>query len=143
MTIKYSILITKPREVVWDYTQNYEYRTKWDSAVLDTSVIQTEPERVVRVKTKGRTKMTFVYKLDDRPNKTSLAGREIESPFIESAGGSWTYEDQSGGTLWTQTNTIIFKNSILLPLLLPLYKMMFQNQTKQAMKKAKGLIEKL
>ena len=45
--------------------------------------------------------MTFVYKLDDRPHKTSLAATEIESPIIESAGGSWTYEDQSDKTLWT------------------------------------------
>ena len=44
------------------------------------------------------------------PMKISILGKEIESPFIESAGGSWTYEDRGGKTLWSQTNTILFKN---------------------------------
>ena len=85
--------------------------------------------------------MTFVYKLDDRPNKTTLAAKEIQSPIIKSAGGSWKYEMQNDGTLWTQTNTIVFKKNFLLPLLLPFYKLIFEYQTKIAMKNAKKLIE--
>ncbi|MFI5264256.1 MAG: hypothetical protein ACHQM6_07055, partial [Candidatus Kapaibacterium sp.] len=61
--------------------------------------------------------------------------------IIESAGGSWLYEDKDGGTLWTQTNTIRFKKNFLLPILLLLYRNMFQNQTAKAMKKAKAMME--
>jgi hypothetical protein len=135
------MLIAKPREFVWDYTQDYSKRMKWDSGVLETKILQTEPNLVVKLKTKGSTTMTFVYKLFDKPNKTSLVAREIKSPIIESAGGSWAYEDQNGGTLWTQTNTIKFKKNFILPLLLPLYRSMFQSQTKKAMRKAKALME--
>src|SRR5438477_1864130 len=112
ITFRHSIVVSKPREVVWDFTQNYDKRTTWDSAVLETSVLQTEPNRIVKLRTKGRTTMIFVYKLNERPNKTSLAAREVTSSFVESGGGSWTYEDQGENTLWTQTNTIIFKRNL-------------------------------
>ncbi len=141
ITIKHSILIGKPREFVWDFTQDYAKRMNWDRAVLETQVLEHEPNRVVKLRTKGRTTMTFVYKLDDKPNKTSLVAREIESPIIESAGGSWTYEEQDDGTLWTQTNTIKFKNTMMLSFLLPLYRRIFVSQTKKAMKKAKRIME--
>ena len=86
--------------------------------------------------------MTFVYKLDDRPNTTTLATQEVESPIIESAGGSWNYRDQDGGTLWSQTNTIIFKKNVLMPVLLPFYKWIFSTQMKNAMKKVKKMLER-
>src|SRR5204863_9955742 len=98
ITIKYSIFINKPRELVWDYTQNYEHRTKWDKAVLEATVLQTSPNRIVKLRTKGNTTMTFTYKQDERPHKTSLVAKEISSPLIESAGGSWVYEEQNGKT---------------------------------------------
>ncbi len=86
--------------------------------------------------------MTFIYKLDDRPNKTTLAATEIQSPIVEAAGGSWNYVEQNKGTLWSQTNTIIFKKNFLSFLLLPFYKFVFTRLTKEAMRKAKKLIEK-
>ena len=141
ITIKHSILISKPRELVWDFTQDYSKRKTWDKAVLETEVLQTEPNLIVKLRTKGKTTMTFVYKLLDKPNKTSLVAREIESPLIESAGGSWTYEEHQNGTLWTQTNTIRFKKNFILPILLPVFRSLFQNQTEKAMKKAKAMME--
>ena len=85
--------------------------------------------------------MTLVYKLYDRPHKTSLAATEIKSSLLESAGGSWTYEEQNGGTLWTQVNTLVFKRHFGLPALLPFYKFIFERQMKEAMGKAMRLIE--
>ncbi len=85
--------------------------------------------------------MTFIYKLDDRPSKTTLAAKEITSSYIESGGGSWTYENLNNGTLWTQTNTLVFKNKFWLRLLIPLYKLILNNQAKKAMRRAKKLIE--
>lgn len=142
VTIKTSILIRRSREVVWDYTQNYDYRTIWDSSVLGATVLQSVPNRIVKLKTRGNTSMTFIYKLDDRPNKTTLVAKDISSPLIESAGGSWNYEEQNGGTLWSQTNTITFKTNFLSTFLVPVYKRIFIFQTKKSMKKAKREIEK-
>ena len=87
--------------------------------------------------------MTFVYKLDDRPNKTTLVAKDIISPLIESAGGSWNYEKQNEGTLWRQVNTITFKKTLMIKLLLPLHKRLFIFQINKSMKKAKQEIEKL
>ncbi len=141
ITIKETILIGKPREVVWDYTQNYDNRTVWDRSVIETIVLQTEPNRIVKLNLKGNTTMTFIYKLDDQPHKTTLVAKEIISTFIESAGGSWIYEEQDGTTKWTQTNTIVFKPSLILKLLLPIFKRIFSTQTRRAMKRAKKEIE--
>lgn len=140
ITIRQQIVIDKPRDLVWDYTQDYAYRREWDDAVLETELLQTAP-RMVRVRLQGNTTMTFVYKLDDRPHKTTLAARDISSPIIESAGGSWVYEVQGKGTLWTQTNTIVLKNNFFLSIFSPVFRMMFGHQTKKAMRKAKKKLE--
>ena len=87
--------------------------------------------------------MTFVYKLDEKPNKTSLKAIDIVSPYIKSAGGSWNYEDQNDGTLWTQTNTIVLKETLYLLLFSWLIKWKFQIQTRDAMEKVKRILEKL
>lgn len=136
------MLIAKSRELVWDYTQNYDNRTIWDSSVIETTVLQTTPNRIVRLKMRGNTSMTFIYKLDDRPHKTSLAAKEITTPFLVNAGGSWVYEDQNGKTLWTQTNTFVFKQHFLIKLLLPVFKIVFSRMTIKAMEKAKQEMEK-
>ena len=142
ITVKHAVLINKPKEVVWDFTQDYNNRSKWDSAVLEATVLQLAP-KIVWLKLKGAISMTFVYKLEDRPNKTTLAVKEVQSSIIESGGGSWTYSAQNNGTLWSQVNTLVFKNTYLLPLLLPVYKWMLHRQTIRAMNKARKLIEQL
>jgi hypothetical protein len=141
--IKYSILIAKPRDIVWDYTQNYNNRAIWDSSVLETTVLQTTPNRIVKLKMRGNTTMTFIYKLDDRPNKTTLVAKEINSLIIESMGGSWIYEEHKGKTLWTQAGSVVFKKNLFLKYFLPIYKFVFSMLIKKAMKKAKQEIEKL
>lgn len=142
ITIQYSVFIQRSPEDVWDYTQNYDYRPLWDSNVLEATVLQTQPERIVHLKAKANTSMTFVYKLDKRPHKTTLATREIQSPIMESGGGSWSYMPKDGGTLWTQTNSIMLKQNVALKLLLPFLEWMFTRQTKAAMLKAKKLMER-
>jgi hypothetical protein len=143
ITIKYSILIDKPAAFVWDYTQNYDNRMHWDASVLEAIVLQTTPNRIVKLKTKGNTTMTFIYKQDERPYRTSLVAKEIVSSIIQSAGGSWSYEDQNGKTLWTQTNTVIFKKKYFLKFLLPVFEFLFSRATVNAMKKAKQEMEKI
>jgi hypothetical protein len=143
ITIRQSVLINKPKEVVFDFTQNYDNRAKWDSSVLQATILQTSPNRIVKLKMKGNTEMTFVYKLDNRPDKTSLATQNVQSLIIKTAGGSWSYEEQDNQTIWTQVNTIVFKDSFLLQLIKPFMRWMFKMQTNKAMNKAKKLIELL
>ena len=141
ITIRQSIHINKPREFVWDYTQNYDNRTLWDPAVRKATILQTSPNRVVKLRTKGNTTMTLIYKLDERPSKTTLVAQDISSPIIQSAGGFWTYHEQDGETLWEQSNTIILKNYFIFKLLMPLYKWLLTFMTRKAMQKAKQKIE--
>src|SRR5687768_15334236 len=141
ITIKHSIIICRPKELVWDYTQNYENRCHWDNTILEATVLQSTPNRIVKLKAKGNTVMTFHYKLDDRPHKTSLVAKEIISPFIESAGGSWSYDKIGKGTIWKQTNTIVLKNNLMTRFMRPFYKWLFTSQTKSAMQRAKKKME--
>jgi hypothetical protein len=141
VTVQESIFIDKPKERVWDFTQNYALRMQWDKNVLATELLETEPHRKIKLKLRGRSSLVFVYKLDDRPNKTTLATEDVNSRFMVGAGGYWTYTDQEGGTFWTQSNTVIFKNHWLFSLLLPLLKLLLDRQTRKAMRKAKWLIE--
>jgi len=138
---KVSILINVSRTEVWDFTQNYDNRMLWDKSVLEVKVLQSFPPREVMLKIKGNTTMTFVYKTEQKPAKTSLAINKIESPLIEGGGGSWSYEEWEGTTLWTQRNTLLFKNKMHVVLLLPLYRWMLKLQTTAAMRKAKKMLE--
>jgi len=141
LDIKHAIFIKKPREQVWDFTQDYGNRPIWDYTIKDAYVIETHPHKIIRFKTTGNTTMTFVYKQDERPYKTSLATSEIHSMIIDSAGGSWTYEVVNGGTNWTQRNTIQFKQKPLIAFLLPILRWMFNKQICRSMNKAKRILE--
>lgn len=139
--IKFSILINKPVEEVWDYTQNYDFRTIWDSTVIETKVVQVLPHRIVNLQLKGNTSLNYVYTLDDRPHRTVLIAENISSPIIKKAGGSWTYENEMGQTRWTQRGTIIFKEGLLIKILFPFIKIAFSHFLKKSMFNAKRQIE--
>ena len=141
ITIDHFIYINKPRETVWDFTQDYSLRPKWDKTVIEAKVLQTTPQKIVQLKTSGNTIMTFIYKINDRPNKTTLAIHELKSKWIDGGGGSWTYEDYKGGTLWSQTNTIILKPLFFFKILLPLFRFILKNQVRTSMRRAKRLLE--
>jgi hypothetical protein len=136
-----SIFINKPVEVVWTYTQNHDKRTEWDNTVLESKVLQNDPDKIVRLKFKRDTVITFIYKLDLPTYRTTFIAHEIESALIESAGGSWIYEKENTGTLWTQINTIVFREKAPRILLLPVYNLLFNARTKQAMLNAKKILE--
>jgi hypothetical protein len=140
ITIQNSICINQPKETVWDYTQDYNNRPTWDSSIISASPLPST-ERVIKLKARGNTTMTFAYKLDNRPYKTTLATLEVKSPLIESAGDAWNYEDHGSGTLWSQVSTIIFKRLFLMPIMLPFFKWIFVRQMKSAMNKAREILE--
>lgn len=56
--------------------------------------------------------------MDERPNNTTLATKDIRSPIIKSRGGFWTYVNKIGRTLWTLTNTHVLKEKYVFRLFL-------------------------
>lgn len=141
ITFEESIFIEANPEVVWDFTQNYSKRTNWDSSVSKTEILSEKPNRIVRVFIKGGTTATFQYKLDKPPERTSLQAIEMKSLLFSNGGGSWIYEKKANGTIWTQRNTLVFKNKILAFLFKPLLSWQIAKLTKQAMQEAKKQIE--
>lgn len=141
ITIKHSIIVCKPRELVWDYTQNYDNRPGWDPVIKSADIVQHEPYRVVKLQALGRTTMTFHYKLEDRPHKTSLVAKDISSPIITSVGGSWSYDKIGRGTLWRQTNTIEVKQHLMNMIMMPFYKWYYKKMTRRAMNSARLRME--
>ncbi len=142
VTISESIFINRPPYLVWDFTQDYNKRSLWDKTIREAKVIETKPRRISIVGSWGL-KAELVYKLDDRPNKTSLVMTNVSSVMISGGGGSWKYIPEDSGTLWTQTNTLIFKDSFLLRLLRPLITMSLKKNTRRGMKTAKTMLGKL
>jgi hypothetical protein len=140
ITIRQSIWINQSKTRVWDFTQNYELRKVWDDSVVSAELVQSQAPRKVRLKLKGSTTLLFVYKLDNKPHKSSLNAIDIQSPYLLKAGGSWSYEEKNGGTQWTQVNTLILKKIYAL-LFKSIIRMLFNYQTRKAMLKAKHLLE--
>lgn len=89
LTIRESIKIAAPPNVVLDYTQDFAHRRDWDDPSEAAQVVATEPRRV-RVRLKDTGTATIVYRLERRPELTRLAFEDIESPWIRGGGGSWT-----------------------------------------------------
>ncbi|MCB0698476.1 MAG: SRPBCC family protein [Chitinophagales bacterium] len=141
VTIKHSIFIARSPEEVYDFTQDFDKRPLWDRLVKNATVLETEPTRLVKMTAKDGSEMTIRYKLERRPEKTSLAILETNSQMMDGGGGSWQYEAQDGGTLWTQVNTVILKDAIWAKLMQPVATKYFKDKTIQAMEKVKEMME--
>lgn len=141
ITIKHSIIVCRPRELVWDYTQDFARRPGWDPVIKAADIIQHEPIRVVKLKAIGQTTMTFHYKHHERPHKSMLMAEEISSPFIVSAEGTWSYDKIGKGTLWSQTNNIALRQHALNMMMTPFYKWYLKKMTRRAMNKARISME--
>ncbi len=141
VTVKETIYVNASPEIVWDFTQDYEKRTTWDRSIIRATVLQVKPTRIVEIKAKGNLAAKFQYKLEDRPNKTSLAMIDTKSFFIRGGGGSWKYEASDKGTLWTQTNTLQLKSGLLSRLLRPAISYQLKRSTRASMRRAKRIIE--
>ncbi len=142
ITVEESIFVAQPPEVVYDFTQDYNKRPLWDSLIKEATVVETTPHRVVTTVAKDGSTMTLRYQQEDRPHKTSLAMTDVVSQMMESGGEvSWEYEEQNGGTLWTQVNKIVLKDAMWAKLMLPVATKYFKDKTIQAMQKAKEMME--
>ena len=141
ITLRQSVIICKPKEHVWDFTQDHIQRSNWDPAVLHAEVVQHEPTLVVRLKTIGNSTMTFYHDPHERPDKSQLVSKEVFSPIVTSADGRWTYDKIGRGTIWRQINTIVFKPHLFNQILIPFYKFYLRRQIRKGMLEAKRSIE--
>src|SRR5882672_2740781 len=141
VTVTENLQIARPPEVVWDFTQDYSRRAQWDQGILTAEVLAPSPALRVRVRAAGGVRGVFEYKLFDRPRRTSVVLTEVQSALLAGGGGSWSYEARDGGTWWTQTNSLRFKNGILFALLGGLVRWQLRSGTRKAMQTAKQMLE--
>lgn len=141
VTVTESLFVAASPEVVWDYTQDYGHRTEWDDSILEAEVLQEPPELLVRIRAKGGLRFKNKYTLFRRPNRTSVTMVDVKPAWVSGGGGSWVYEEQNGGTLWTQTNTLSFSNPVIYRLLGGIMKWRLRSSTRKSMQEAKLVLE--
>lgn len=141
ITLKESVFVAVDPDSVWNFTQDYDCRTDWDRSIQRVKVVQLSPGRVVEIRGIAGLSATIRYKQEDRPHKTSLVLEDLKSPFFEGGGGSWKYERHEGGTLWTQTNTLLLRDGFLFRSLKPLLSFVLQQYVRNGMRRAKQMME--
>ncbi|WP_298900381.1 SRPBCC family protein [uncultured Psychroserpens sp.] len=141
ITISQSLIINASQEAIWNYTQDFDNRPEWDTAVMESEVIQKKPFKLVHLKMKGGLQTDLKYKLCRRPLKTSLVMTNTKSLLFSGGGGSWVYNNEGEVVEWIQTNTLIVKHKFIYWCFGKLIKQMMHKQTKTAMMKAKLIIE--
>ena len=135
-----SIWVARSPEDVFDYTQDYARRTEWDAGILEATLVGTDP-RAARVRVRGLGRMTVVYQLDRRPERTSAAFIDVESMWITGGGGSWEYEPSDGGTRWQQTNAMELKRPRLTGWLASWFERNLRSSMQASMAEAKRRLE--
>jgi hypothetical protein len=142
ITVTQSILINKPVQEVFDFTQDFSKRMLWDKSIIDCRLISETPFRTAFIKVKGGMTANLEYKLFERPCKTSLRMTNISFSLIVDGGGSWLYQKQAdGATLWTQTNTLSLKNNLITKILMPYIERSLKRNTFESMKSLKKIME--
>lgn len=147
VTVTESIHLAAPPERVFDVTQDYARRASWDASIRSVEVLEPADAAakrgpLVRVHAQGGLEALFRYKRYDRPRGTSLAMEDVRSPWIAGGGGAWTYEAVEGGTLFTQTNTLVLKPGFLSGCLAPFVRWSLRSSTRRALAKAKTFVER-
>jgi hypothetical protein len=141
ITVTESIHVRTTPELLFDLTQDYARRSHWDTSILEVEVLQTRPVPRVQSRAQGGLRAVFQYRQFDRPSRTSLAMEDVVSSWLEGGGGSWAYEARDGGTLWTQTNTLIVRDGWWRVLLVPMIRANVRSATRRALSRAKTLAE--
>jgi hypothetical protein len=140
VTVSHTVHVDRSPEEVFDYTQDYSTRMDWDSTVKSAKVLSEEPRRVHAVM-EGIGPLVIEYRLFRRGERTSAAFSDVGSRLIAGGGGSWTYEARDGGTDWTETSTLEFRNGMIGRLMAPLLRRNMATLTRKAMDKAKSIME--
>ena len=140
VTVSHTVHVSRSPEEVFDYTQDYTTRMDWDPTVKSAKVLSEDPRRV-QVALEGIGPLVIEYKLFRRGERTSAAFTDVSSRLIAGGGGSWSYEPRDGGTDWTETSTLEFRNGLVGRLFAPLLRRNMATLTRKAMDKAKSIME--
>jgi len=105
ITVREHVHVARPRDEVFDYTQDYGRRSEWDNSVTAAEILSESPRRI-RITVRGLGSFTVAYQLFHPPERTSAAFVDVDSRWMSGGGGSWRYEPVDRGTDWTQTNTL-------------------------------------
>jgi ribosome-associated toxin RatA of RatAB toxin-antitoxin module len=140
VTVSHTVHVKRTPEEVFDFTQDYSRRMSWDPTVRSATVLSTNPRRV-QVDMEGLGPLVIEYKLDRRGERTSAAFRDVKSKLISGGGGSWSYEARAGGTDWTETSTLEFRNALVGLFFAPILRRNMATLTRRAMNKAKEMME--
>jgi len=140
VTGTYTVHVDRPREVVYDYTQDYSTRSVWDPSITDVEVLGTSPRRY-RLAIRGIGEFTIEYRMDRRGDRTSAAFTKTDSFLFSGGGGSWSYQADGNGTAWSATNTFELKHRRIGRLLAPLIRRQLLSSMRESMGKAKRIME--
>ena len=140
VTVSHTVHVKRSPEDVFDYTQDYSTRMDWDPTVKSAKVVSEDPRRVQAVM-EGIGPLVIEYKLFRRGERTSAAFSDLSSRLIAGGGGSWSYQARDGGTDWTQTSTLEFRNTVVGRLFAPILRRNMSTLTAKAMAKAKQIME--
>jgi uncharacterized protein YndB with AHSA1/START domain len=141
VTVTHSVVVARPAEAVFDYTQDPAHRAEWDPGFRSAELVSEDPRRVRGVQD-GVGPVTVEYKLFRRPERTSAAFVETGSPWLSGGGGSWSYEPAADGasTTWTQTNTLQLKHARLGALLAPMVRWSLRRSMERSMATAARIL---
>jgi uncharacterized protein YndB with AHSA1/START domain len=141
VTVKDSVHIDADPATVWDYTQDWSRRQEWDPAVRTASYRERGDAPVVEMSGAGGMRCVVRYKQSERPHRTSVAMTEITPRWMTGGGGAWSYEAEAGGTRFTQTNTLQL-GGLAGALFGPLVRWQLARATRQALRRAKAILER-
>jgi Polyketide cyclase / dehydrase and lipid transport len=76
LAVTTTVLVRRPVDTVWDFTQDLAQRPEWDASVLEATVLEREPLPRVRVRCAGGLRCLFRYRSFDRaPVRPSARSR--------------------------------------------------------------------
>ncbi len=140
VTVSHTVHVKRSPEDVFDYTQDYSTRMDWDPTVKSAKVLSEDPRRV-EVDLEGVGRVIMEYALFRRGERTTAAFEAESSRLVAGGGGSWSYAAREGGTDWTQTSTLEFRNALMGRLFAPFLRRNMSTLTAKAMAKAKQIME--
>jgi ribosome-associated toxin RatA of RatAB toxin-antitoxin module len=99
--VEESILIRAPQQPLFDLSQDYGLRLKWDPFLRDLRFIDGAREAAVgaRVWVKAWTGLTMVVEYVGLKRPEMVAMRMVEGPvFLRQFAGSWRFQPHPGGS---------------------------------------------
>ncbi len=144
--IRHAVLVPAPMDDVYVFTQDFDRRSTWDLSIRTATVLDTSPDRRVRVRIRGGHEAVLVYRTERAESEhgaatraTSVAMTEVRSWLLQSGGGVWTYEDRGAATHWTQVMRVQLRRRFLTIPLRPLVAWTLRREVRRSMSRVVAL----